>query len=93
MLIILPIGLYAILFYNKMKKKKRDNHNREKIIKELKENPEGFTVSELSKKLGISRQTVSNCFAFLEGAEKIKTRQTGMAKIYFWAGNKKGGEK
>ncbi len=75
-----------------MKKKRGDiNHNREKIIKELKKNLRGFTASELSKKLGISRQIVTNCFAFLEGAEKIKTRQTGMAKIYFWA--KKGEEK
>ena len=41
--------------------------------------------------ISISRQTVSNCFAFLEGAKKIKTRQTGMAKIYFWV--KKGEEK
>ena len=62
--------------------------NREKIIKELKKNPNGFTVSELSKKLNISRQTVANCFAFLEGAEKVKIRQVGMAKIYFWVENK-----
>jgi len=69
-----------------MKKKREDtNHNREKIIRELKGNLRGFTVSELSKKLNISRQTVTNCFAFLEGAEKVKARQTGMAKIYFWA--------
>jgi predicted transcriptional regulator len=68
-----------------MKKKENNNHNQEKIIKELKENPEGFTVSELSKKISVSRQTVSNCFAFLEGAKKVKTRQTGMAKIYFWS--------
>ncbi len=60
------------------------NHYQEKIVKELKGNFRGFTVSELSKKLGVSRQTVTNCFAFLEGAEKVKTRQTGMAKIYFW---------
>jgi predicted transcriptional regulator len=77
-----------------MKKKRVDiNHNREKIIKELKENQEGFTVSELSKKLSISRQTVSNCFAFLEGSKNVKTRQAGMAKIYFWIGDKKRGEK
>ena len=57
--------------------------NREKIIKELKENVEGFTVSELSKKLNVSRQTVANCFAFLEGAGKVKIRKAGMAKIYF----------
>ena len=64
--------------------------NRDEIIKELRGNPDGFTVSELSKKLNISRHTVSNCFAFLEGAEKVKIRQTGMAKIYSWI--EKGGE-
>jgi predicted transcriptional regulator len=68
----------------KMEKEASMKSNREKIIKELKENPNGFTVSELSKKLGFSRQTISNCFSFLEGAEKIKIRQVGMAKIYFW---------
>ncbi|MFA5953175.1 MAG: winged helix-turn-helix domain-containing protein [Candidatus Pacearchaeota archaeon] len=74
-----------------MKKKREDiNHNREKIIKELKLNSKGFTVSELSTKLGVSRQTVTNYFSFLEGAKKVKTRQTGMAKIYFWT--KKEGE-
>ena len=76
-----------------MKKKRVDsNHNREKIIKELKENSRGFTVSELSKKLGISRQIVANCFAFLEGAKKVKIRQTGMAKIYFWVKKEKKNE-
>ena len=69
-----------------MKKREDANHNQEKIIKELKENPRGFTVSELSKKFKVSRQTVTNCFAFLEGAKKVKIRQTGMAKIYFWSG-------
>ncbi len=82
---ILLIILDTLLLYNKIEKKRVDiNHNREKIIKELKEDIKGFTVSELSKKLCVSRQTVTNCFAFLEGAEKVKTRQTGMAKIYFW---------
>tara|TARA_Y100000310_G_scaffold277608_1_gene295466 strand:+ start:379 stop:576 length:198 start_codon:yes stop_codon:yes gene_type:complete len=61
--------------------------NREKIIRELKKNPDGFTISELSKKLKISRHTISNCFAFLEGARKVKIRKAGMAKIYFWGGN------
>ena len=62
--------------------------NRKEIIEELKKNPNGFTVSELSKKLKISRHTVANCFAFLEGAEKVKIRQAGMAKIYFWEDKK-----
>jgi len=67
--------------------------NRETIMKELKKNPNGFTVSELSKKLNFSRQTVANCFAFLEGAEKVKIRQAGMAKIYFWTLKNKGSKK
>lgn len=65
-----------------------ENFIRKKIISELKKNPSGFTVSELSKKLNLSRQTVSNSFAFLEGARKVKIRQVGMAKIYFWGSKK-----
>ena len=58
--------------------------SREKIILELKRSTTGYTISELSKKLGLSRQTVANCFAFLEGAEKVNIRKVGMAKIYYW---------
>ena len=61
---------------------------REKIIKELKKNSKGFTISELAKKMNLSRQTIANCFAFLEGAEKVTIRQVGMAKIYFWEDKK-----
>ena len=57
---------------------------RETVIKELKEHEEGFTVSELASKLSVSRQTVSNVFAFLEGAGKVSIRKVGMAKIYYW---------
>jgi DeoR/GlpR family transcriptional regulator of sugar metabolism len=57
---------------------------RGEIIQALVENSSGFTVSELSKKLRVSRQTVSNNLAFLEGAKKVRIRQAGMAKIYFW---------
>ena len=73
--------MHTTLIYNKMEV------NRDKIIKELKKNSNGFTVSELSKKLNVSRQTIANCFAFLEGAKKVKIRQAGMAKIYFWGKN------
>lgn len=61
---------------------------REAIIKELKKSKDGFTISELSKKLNLSRQTIANCFAFLEGAQKVTIRQAGMAKIYFWEDKK-----
>jgi len=57
---------------------------RDQIIVELKKNSAGYTISELSKKLKLSRQTISNCFAFLEGAKKVNIRQVGMAKIYNW---------
>jgi predicted transcriptional regulator len=59
---------------------------RDSIIIELKKNERGYTISELSKKLNFSRQTISNCFAFLEGAEKVSIRKAGMAKIYYWSG-------
>jgi len=62
--------------------------NREKIITELKKNINGFTISELAKKIKLSRQTIVNVFAFLEGAEKVKIRKAGMAKIYFWENQK-----
>ena len=57
---------------------------RDRIIKELKKNPAGYTISELSKLLNLSRQTIANCFAFLEGAQKVNIRTAGMAKIYYW---------
>ncbi|MEW5897311.1 MAG: HTH domain-containing protein [Nanoarchaeota archaeon] len=58
--------------------------NGEIIINELKNNKSGFTVSELAVRLHLSRHTVANTFAFLEGAGKISIRKAGMAKIYFW---------
>ena len=58
--------------------------DRETVEKELKKNEAGYTVSELSTKLKVSRHTISNIFAFLEGAKKISIRQAGMAKIYYW---------
>ena len=59
--------------------------SRSMIIAELQKNKEGYTISELSKKLNLSRQTIANCFAFLEGAEKVNIRRAGMAKIYYWS--------
>lgn len=57
---------------------------RETIINELKSSKTGFTISELAVKLRVSRHTIANIFAFLEGAGKISIRKAGMAKIYFW---------
>ena len=57
---------------------------KERIIKELKLNPEGFTISELASKLKTSRNTVAIVFAYLEGADSISIRKAGMAKIHYW---------
>lgn len=57
---------------------------RDKIIRELRQNKEGYTISELAAKLKTSRNTVAITFAFLEGGKKIKMRKAGMAKIYYW---------
>ena len=64
-------------------------YDRNEIVKELRKAVNGFTISELAKKLNVSRQTVANCFAFLEGAEKVRKRQAGMAKIYYWTKERK----
>lgn len=65
---------------------------RDKIIKELRQNKEGYTISELAKKLKISRNTVAIAFAFLEGAGKVFIRNAGMARIYYWKSEKGGGK-
>lgn len=57
---------------------------REKIIRELKNKREGFTISELAEKLKTSRNTIAISFAFLEGSKKVSIRKAGMAKIYYW---------
>ena len=54
------------------------------VIRELKRNKEGFTVSELASKLKVSRHTIANVFAFLEGTGKVSIRKAGMARIYYW---------
>ena len=58
--------------------------DKEEVIRELKHSKDGFTVSELSSKMKVSRHTVANVFAYLEGAGKISVRKAGMAKIYHW---------
>jgi predicted transcriptional regulator len=83
--LILEINIAYQYTGKRGEKRVRMEKSREKIILALKKNSTGFTISELSKKLNLSRQTVANCFAFLEGAEKVNIRKVGMAKIYYWS--------
>ena len=63
---------------------------RELVIRVLKDNVNGLTVVEIAKKLHISRNTVAVVLAELRGANLIRIRPVGMAKLHYL---KKGGKK
>ena len=60
---------------------------KEIVIELLKKNSDGLTVAEISKLLNISRNTVAVALAELKGANLIRIRSVGMAKLNYW-GNK-----
>ncbi len=57
------------------------------VINLLKTNTDGLTVIELSRILNISRNTVAVALAELKGAELIRIRPVGMAKLNYWKGD------
>ena len=61
---------------------------KELVIELLKKNSDGLTVAEIAKLLNISRNTVAVALAELKGANQIRIRSVGMAKLNYW-GNKK----
>jgi len=61
---------------------------KELVIELLKKNTDGLTVIEISKILKISRNTVAVALAELKGAELIRIRHVGMAKLNYWKGKK-----
>ncbi len=62
---------------------------KELVIELLKKNSDGLTIIEISKKLKISRNTVTVALAELKGAEQIRIRPIGKAKLNYWKGDKK----
>ena len=62
---------------------------KEFVIALLKKNLDGLTIIEISKKLKISRNTVAVALAELKGAEQIRIRPVGKAKLHYWKGGKK----
>ena len=50
----------------------------------LKKNTDGLTIVEIADQLKISRNTVAVALAELKGAELIRIRPVGMAKLNFW---------
>jgi len=61
---------------------------KELVIEILKKNTEGLTIIEISKILKISRNTVAVVLAELKGAELIRIRPVGKAKLNYWKGGK-----
>ena len=62
---------------------------KELVVELLKKNSDGLTIIEISKELKISRNTVAIALAELKGAELIRVRPIGKAKLNYWKGDKK----
>lgn len=60
------------------------------VIGLLKKNTDGLTTVEIARKLKISRNTVAVALAELKGANLLRIRPVGIAKLHYWQG--KGGK-
>ena len=56
--------------------------DQQKILKLIRKSEYGLSITELTEKSEFPRCKVRTCLARLEGADKIKFRSIGMAKIY-----------
>ncbi|MDO8574749.1 MAG: winged helix-turn-helix domain-containing protein [bacterium] len=61
---------------------------KERVVDLLKKDRDGLTVVEISRKLKISRNTVSVALAELRGAGLIRVRNVGIAKLNYWEGKR-----
>ena len=66
----------------------REN-KKEAVIQLLKKDKDGLTIVEIARILKFSRNTIAVALAELKGAEMIRIRPVGIAKLHYW----KGGEK
>jgi DNA-binding transcriptional regulator YhcF (GntR family) len=56
---------------------------KELVVNLLKKNTDGLTVTELAEILKISRNTVAVALAELKGADELRIREVGMAKLHY----------
>ena len=59
---------------------------KKRVIELLKKRPDGLTISDLARELKLSRNTIVVILAELKGAEKVRIRPVGMAKLFYWKG-------
>ena len=55
----------------------------EKILEILEKNPSGLSISEIAKKSGFHRNTVSSIIKNLLIEKKIEEKKVGVAKVYY----------
>ena len=67
---------------------KMSEAKKEAVSELLKKNTDGLTVIEISKRLHISRNTTAVALAELKGANMIRVRPIGKAKLNYWNGKK-----
>jgi len=73
---------------HKMGKEKKPK--KELVIELLKKDTDGLTIVEISKILKISRNTTAVALAELKGANLLRIRPVGIAKLHYW--QRKGGK-
>tara|TARA_Y100000310_G_C20283743_1_gene623824 strand:+ start:86 stop:292 length:207 start_codon:yes stop_codon:yes gene_type:complete len=59
---------------------------KELVVELLKRDTDGLTILEIAKELKISRNSVPVILAELKGAELIRIRPVGRAKLHYWKG-------
>lgn len=62
---------------------------KKEVVEGLLKKNEGYTIVELSKLLKISRNTIAVILAEFKGANLVKIREVGRAKLYYWKGGRK----
>ncbi|MBS3090985.1 helix-turn-helix transcriptional regulator [Candidatus Pacearchaeota archaeon] len=62
---------------------------KERVLDLLRKDPDGLTIMEISQKIGVSRNTAAVVLAELRGAQLIRVREIGKAKLHYLNGDKK----
>ena len=60
--------------------------NKKEVINLLKKSSDGLTIVEMAEMLKFSRNTISLILAELKGAELVRIRPIGKAKLHYWMG-------
>ena len=59
---------------------------KEAVVDLLRRNTDGLTIIEIANALKFSRNTVAVALAELKGADQVRIRKVGMAKLHYWKG-------